>query len=77
MDELTDTQVTELADRLRTGGSATGHAVERRCGPGSVDPVRHLLVDVEMGLLTELHEHGAVTNLKDRRSDIYKVVRSD
>jgi len=35
-----------------------------------------LLADVDLDLLRELHEHGAVTNLKDRRTDIYRVVRN-
>lgn len=30
-----------------------------------------LIVDVDLDLLTELHLHGSVTNLKDRRKDLY------
>ncbi|HSK13798.1 MAG TPA: carbon-nitrogen hydrolase family protein, partial [Phnomibacter sp.] len=29
--------------------------------------------DVDLTLLTELHEYGSVTNLKDRRSDLYEL----
>lgn len=32
-----------------------------------------LLVDVDLDLLRELHNYGAVTNLKDRRTDIYEI----
>ena len=32
-----------------------------------------LIADLDLGLLTELHEHGSVRNLKDRRSDVYQV----
>jgi predicted amidohydrolase/GNAT superfamily N-acetyltransferase len=32
-----------------------------------------LLADVDLDLLKELHERGAVQNLKDRRSDLYRV----
>jgi hypothetical protein len=34
-----------------------------------------LIADVDMDLLKELHNHGAVKNLKDRRTDLYEVVR--
>lgn len=34
-----------------------------------------LICDVDMDLLHELHEHGSVNNLKDRRKDIYKIVK--
>ncbi len=34
-----------------------------------------LISDVDLDLLTELHNFGSVRNLKDRRSDIYKVSR--
>lgn len=33
-----------------------------------------LVVDVDLDLLRELHEFGAVKNLKDRRTDLYDVV---
>ncbi len=33
-----------------------------------------LVVDVDLNLLKELHEHGSVKNLKDRRTDLYDVV---
>jgi predicted amidohydrolase len=29
--------------------------------------------DVDLTLLTELHEYGSVTNLKDRRKDLYEL----
>ena len=32
-----------------------------------------LLVDVDLDLLRELNNHGAVTNMKDRRTDIYEL----
>jgi predicted amidohydrolase len=32
-----------------------------------------LVVDVDLELLKELHNVGSVTNLKDRRSDIYEI----
>ena len=34
-----------------------------------------LIADVDIDLLTELHEFGSVKNLKDRRTDIYEVKR--
>lgn len=34
-----------------------------------------LVADVDLGLLTQLHSFGAVTNLKDRRKDFYDVIR--
>ncbi len=34
-----------------------------------------LISDVDLDLLTELHEFGSVKNLKDRRSDVYEVKR--
>lgn len=34
-----------------------------------------LIADVDLSLLNELHNIGSVTNLKDRRTDIYDVVR--
>src|SRR5690554_1952887 len=34
-----------------------------------------LISDVDLNLLTELHEHGSVKNLKDRRKDLYQVIR--
>ena len=34
-----------------------------------------LVADVDLDLLKELHEHGAVRNLKDRRGDVYEVRR--
>lgn len=35
-----------------------------------------LIADVDIDLLTELHEFGSVKNLKDRREDIYRVERT-
>jgi len=32
-----------------------------------------LIVDVDLNLLKELHYHGSVTNLKDRRKDLYSL----
>src|SRR5690606_37827398 len=32
-----------------------------------------LVADVDLDLLRELHEFGAVKNLKDRRTDVYEV----
>jgi len=34
-----------------------------------------LIADVDLNLLRELHQFGSVTNLKDRRNDIYALVR--
>lgn len=34
-----------------------------------------LISDVDLDLLTELHEFGSVKNLKDRRNDVYEVKR--
>ncbi len=34
-----------------------------------------LIADVDIDLLTELHKFGAVTNLQDRRKDIFEVVK--
>lgn len=34
-----------------------------------------LVADVDISLLRELHSFGAVKNLKDRRKDVYKVIR--
>ncbi|AZQ43585.1 bifunctional GNAT family N-acetyltransferase/carbon-nitrogen hydrolase family protein [Nonlabens ponticola] len=34
-----------------------------------------LVADVDLDLLKKLHNHGAVKNLKDRRTDLYSVVR--
>jgi predicted amidohydrolase len=34
-----------------------------------------LIVDVDLDLLKELHSHGSVTNLKDRRSDLFELKR--
>lgn len=34
-----------------------------------------LIADVDLGLLRELNEFGSVRNLKDRRGDVYEVVR--
>lgn len=36
-----------------------------------------LISDVDLDLLTELHEFGSVKNLKDRRADVYEVKRVD
>jgi hypothetical protein len=35
-----------------------------------------LIVDVDMNLLKELHEHGSV-NTKDRRHDLYNLTRNN
>lgn len=35
-----------------------------------------LIADVDIDLLTELHEFGSVKNLKDRRTDMYEVKRT-
>lgn len=35
-----------------------------------------LIADVDIDLLRDLHNHGAVTNLKDRRKDLYQLKRS-
>ena len=35
-----------------------------------------LLADVDVDLLTELHNFGAVRNLKDRRHDIYQIINN-
>jgi hypothetical protein len=32
-----------------------------------------LLVEVDLDLLKELHEHGSVRILKDRRNDLYEL----
>jgi predicted amidohydrolase len=34
-----------------------------------------LISDVDVDLLTELHNHGSVNNLKDRRKDLYRLDR--
>lgn len=34
-----------------------------------------LLVDVDLDLLKELHNHGTVRNFKDRRTDLYKITK--
>ncbi|MEQ8812046.1 MAG: carbon-nitrogen hydrolase, partial [Imperialibacter sp.] len=34
-----------------------------------------LVADVDLDLLKELHNFGSVRNLKDRRTDIYDVVK--
>ena len=34
-----------------------------------------LVADIDLGLLRELHSFGAVKNLKDRRKDVYDVIR--
>lgn len=36
-----------------------------------------LIVDVDLDLLKELHSHGSVRNLKDRRTDIYELKKID
>ncbi|HLU84728.1 MAG TPA: bifunctional GNAT family N-acetyltransferase/carbon-nitrogen hydrolase family protein [Vicingaceae bacterium] len=36
-----------------------------------------LIADVDMDLLTELHNFGSVRNLKDRRTDIYEIVNKN
>jgi predicted amidohydrolase len=35
-----------------------------------------LVADVDLDLLRELHNYGAVKNLKDRRLDLYQVSRN-
>jgi hypothetical protein len=32
-----------------------------------------LIVDVDLELLKDLHAHGSVRNLKDRRTDLYQL----
>jgi hypothetical protein len=32
-----------------------------------------LIVDVDLELLKDLHAHGSVRNLKDRRTDLYEL----
>jgi predicted amidohydrolase len=32
-----------------------------------------LIVDVDLELLKDLHAHGSVRNLKDRRTDLYEI----
>ena len=32
-----------------------------------------LIVDVDLNLLKQLHEHGSVRILKDRRDDLYEI----
>jgi predicted amidohydrolase len=34
-----------------------------------------LIADVDLDLLRELHQFGAVKNLRDRRKDVYEVRR--
>ena len=34
-----------------------------------------LIADVDVDLLTELHEFGSVKNLKDRRKDIFELTK--
>ncbi len=34
-----------------------------------------LIADVDIDLLRELHNHGAVKNLKDRRTDLYEITK--
>ncbi|WP_166921291.1 bifunctional GNAT family N-acetyltransferase/carbon-nitrogen hydrolase family protein [Flavobacterium poyangense] len=36
-----------------------------------------LIVDVDLNLLKELHEHGSVRILKDRRNDLYEIKKLD
>lgn len=36
-----------------------------------------LIADVDIDLLRELNEHGSVRNLKDRRKDVFELVRKD
>lgn len=36
-----------------------------------------LIVDVDLNLLKQLHEHGSVRTLKDRRTDLYEVKKID
>jgi predicted amidohydrolase len=32
-----------------------------------------IVTDIDLSLLTELHEYGSVQNLKDRRKDLYNL----
>ncbi|HLT53670.1 MAG TPA: nitrilase-related carbon-nitrogen hydrolase, partial [Flavobacteriaceae bacterium] len=34
-----------------------------------------LIADVDISLLRELHNHGSVRNLKDRRTDVFEVIK--
>jgi predicted amidohydrolase len=36
-----------------------------------------LIADVDVDLLTELHHHGSVRNLKDRRKDLFSLTRNE
>jgi predicted amidohydrolase len=36
-----------------------------------------LIADVDVDLLRELHNYGAVNNLKDRRKDLYELKKTD
>jgi hypothetical protein len=36
-----------------------------------------LIADVDLSLLDELHAHGNVRNLKDRRTDFYELILKD
>ena len=36
-----------------------------------------LIVDVDLDLLKELHEHGSVRILKDRRKDLYEIKKNN
>ncbi|HSN09903.1 MAG TPA: nitrilase-related carbon-nitrogen hydrolase, partial [Hanamia sp.] len=36
-----------------------------------------LIADVDLSLLDELHAHGSVRNLKDRRTDFYELILKD
>ena len=38
-------------------------------------PETVLMVDVDITLLKDLHHHGSVQNLKDRRKDVYALAR--
>ncbi|MEO6133992.1 MAG: carbon-nitrogen hydrolase, partial [Ginsengibacter sp.] len=36
-----------------------------------------LIADVDLSLLDELHSHGSVRNLKDRRTDFYELTMKE
>jgi predicted amidohydrolase len=50
------------------------NAVKAQCTPNTE---MTLIVDVNLAALKELHSHGSVQNLKDRRLDLYEIVRKN
>jgi predicted amidohydrolase len=48
------------------------NAVKAQCTPNTE---MTLIVDVNLADLKELHNFGSVQNLKDRRKDLYEIVR--